>query len=302
MHAASPSATSARIGKALINSLPVRAARAPFRGSVRSGGWTGNWFRSSSKGLKAPGARDVGSGRQDAQPASPSPVTSARQSSRSTLAGRSVPEDLAGKPARVVEDLERMDRAVHRGLAHHPGRADPVGPQVQVEARIEHVEPRPTGSTRCTGPAWICTQPRFEVKTMTGSPVAAAPRAPVPPRPPAPAAPAPARRAASPAPRPTPKRRSSRKNSCVIPSASQAARSPGTSTASSGRVAAGAGRRANSASGASGAAQSAAMLSKARPVGRRRSRRPSGSPCRSRRRTAGSAAAPSGCPRRAGSR
>ena len=102
----------------------------------------------------------------------------------------------------------------------------------------------PTTSIRCTGPEWICTQPRLPTKTMIGSAASAtrveelrARRR----RRPARAQPGPARRIAW--ARVTPKRRSSRKNSWVCSSASQAAWRPATSISASGRSGAGAARR-----------------------------------------------------------
>ncbi len=54
-------------------------------------------------------------------------------------------EDLDEHLALRVIKLQRMDLPVHRRLAHHPGRSDPVLAQVQVETRVEHVQPRPHG-------------------------------------------------------------------------------------------------------------------------------------------------------------
>ena len=50
-------------------------------------------------------------------------------------------DDLAGG----IEELERVDVAMHRRLPDHRAAGDEILPQVQVEARVEHVEPGADG-------------------------------------------------------------------------------------------------------------------------------------------------------------
>ena len=82
-------------------------------------------------------------------------------------------EELEDQHAVRVESLDAERGAALRRFLHQPDLGDVVEPQMQVEARVEHVLPWPICFSVSNVPEWIWMQPRLPTKSMTFSASAA---------------------------------------------------------------------------------------------------------------------------------